>query len=101
LERKAGESTNFSPNERALAASELYASLKLIGFDLLSKQEPSIEIDLELIDNLINQRLEARRNKNFAESDRIRDELLAMGIQLKDGKDPVTGDPTTTWEVKR
>jgi cysteinyl-tRNA synthetase len=46
-------------------------------------------------------RLAARRAKNFAESDRIRDELLAMGIQLKDGKDPVTGEPTTTWEVKR
>jgi cysteinyl-tRNA synthetase len=24
-----------------------------------------------------------------------------MGIQLKDGKDPVTGEPVTTWEVKR
>jgi cysteinyl-tRNA synthetase len=49
----------------------------------------------------ITTRLAARRAKNFAESDRIRDELLAMGIQLKDGKDPVTGEPTTTWEVKR
>jgi len=25
----------------------------------------------------------------------------AMGIALKDGKDPVTGEPTTSWEVKR
>jgi hypothetical protein len=41
------------------------------------------------------------RAKNFAESDRIRDELAAMGIALKDGKDPITGEPTTTWEVKR
>jgi cysteinyl-tRNA synthetase len=49
----------------------------------------------------ITARLEARRAKNFAESDRIRDELAAMGIALKDGKDPVTGEPTTTWEVKR
>ena len=53
------------------------------------------------VDALITARLDARRNKNFAESDRIRDELLAMGIQLKDGKDPVTGEPTTAWEVKR
>ena len=37
----------------------------------------------------------------MAESDRIRDELAAMGIQLKDGKDPATGEPVTTWEVKR
>jgi len=49
---------------------------------------------------LIAARLEARRAKNFAESDRIRDELAAMGIALKDGKD-AAGEPTTTWEVKR
>ena len=52
-------------------------------------------------ERLIAARLEARRAKNFAESDRLRDELAAMGIQLKDGKDPATGEPTTTWEVKR
>jgi cysteinyl-tRNA synthetase len=57
--------------------------------------------ELTLINSLITARLEARRAKNFAESDRIRDELAAMGIALKDGKDPVTGEPTTTWEVKR
>ena len=39
--------------------------------------------------------------KNWAEADRIRDELLAQGIQLKDGKDPATGERVTTWEVKR
>jgi len=45
---------------------------------------------------LVAARLEARKAKNWAESDRIRDELLAMGIALKDNK-----DGTTTWEVKR
>jgi cysteinyl-tRNA synthetase len=44
----------------------------------------------------IADRLEARRNKNWAESDRIRDQLAAMGIQIKDNK-----DGTTSWEVKR
>ena len=53
------------------------------------------------VDALIAARLDARRAKNFAESDRIRDELAAMGIALKDGKDAATGEPTTTWEVKR
>lgn len=53
------------------------------------------------IETLITARLAARRAKNFAESDRIRDELAAMGIALKDGKDPATGEPVTTWEVKR
>jgi cysteinyl-tRNA synthetase len=39
--------------------------------------------------------------KNWPEADKIRDELLAKGIQLKDGKDPETGERVTTWEVKR
>ncbi len=28
-------------------------------------------------------------------------QLAEMGIALKDGKDPETGEPVTTWEVKR
>jgi cysteinyl-tRNA synthetase len=48
------------------------------------------------IDEMITARLEARKNKNWAESDRIRDELSTMGIQIKDNK-----DGTTSWEVKR
>lgn len=55
----------------------------------------------EEVERLIAARLAARRAKNFAESDRLRDELAALGIALKDGKDPATGEPTTTWEVKR
>jgi cysteinyl-tRNA synthetase len=53
------------------------------------------------VDELINARLAARKAKNWAESDRIRDELAAMGIQLKDVKDPTTGEIKTEWEVKR
>ena len=49
----------------------------------------------------IDRRLALIRDKNWAEADRIRDELLAQGIQLKDGKDPATGERMTTWEVKR
>jgi cysteinyl-tRNA synthetase len=61
--------------------------------------EPSVAP--AIIEQHIALRLAARRQKNFAESDRIRDELLTLGIQLKDGKDPATGEPTTTWEVRR
>jgi len=35
-------------------------------------------------------RKEARDNKNWALSDKIRDELAALGIQLKDGKEGTT-----------
>ena len=50
----------------------------------------------ERVDKLITVRNAARAAKNWAESDRIRDELAAMGVALKDNK-----DGTTTWEVKR
>jgi cysteinyl-tRNA synthetase len=39
---------------------------------------------------LIEMRNQARANKNFALSDEIRDKLLALGIQLKDGKEGTT-----------
>ncbi len=42
------------------------------------------------INLLIDMRNEARANKDFSTSDKIRDELLAAGIQLKDGKDGTT-----------
>ncbi len=39
------------------------------------------------VELLIKLRAEARANKDFATSDKIRDELLELGIQLKDGKE--------------
>jgi cysteinyl-tRNA synthetase len=48
------------------------------------------------IQRMITARLEARKAKNWAESDRLRDELAAMGVTIKDNK-----DGTTTWEIKR
>ncbi|WP_353181243.1 cysteine--tRNA ligase [Bosea sp. (in: a-proteobacteria)] len=76
----------------------------LAGLDLLGVELPQVAAPAAVdpaVERLIAARLDARRAKNFAESDRIRDELAAMGIALKDGKDPATGEPTTTWEVKR
>jgi cysteinyl-tRNA synthetase len=52
------------------------------------------------IEKLIADRKEARARKDFKESDRIRDELAAMGVVLKDGKD-ADGSPTTSWEIAR
>jgi len=53
------------------------------------------ELAKKRIEYLIEKRTAARLAKNFAESDRIRDELVAMGVVLKDSKDG------TTWEVAR
>ncbi|MEX0841234.1 MAG: cysteine--tRNA ligase, partial [Xanthobacteraceae bacterium] len=52
-------------------------------------------IDHNEINRLIQERTAARKAKNFAESDRIRDELAKMGVVLHDTKDG------TTWEIAR
>ena len=82
----------------------LKASAGLLGLLQMSKAERLAEasggVDVAMVEAAIIARLEARAAKNWAESDRIRDELAAMGIQLKDGKGP-DGQPVTTWEVKR
>ncbi|WP_454657571.1 cysteine--tRNA ligase [Bosea beijingensis] len=77
----------------------LLAGLDLLGIALPEVAAPAVVAPE--VERLIVARLDARRAKNFAESDRLRDELAAMGIALKDGKDPATGEPTTSWEVKR
>ena len=43
----------------------------------------------EEIEKLIEERQQARKNKNFARADEIRDELKARGIVLEDTKDGV------------
>ena len=43
-----------------------------------------------VVELLIEMRKQARVNRDFALSDQIRDQLLALGIQLKDGKDGTT-----------
>jgi cysteinyl-tRNA synthetase len=76
---------------------ELAGGLALLGFSpdpgKLATRPP---IPVEEIADAIAARLAARKAKNFKESDRIRDELLAQGIQLRDNP-----DGTASWEVKR
>ena len=84
------------------AHAELGANLRAIGFlsegaaAWEARKRTAIPLDPGQIEALIAARKEARAAKNFAESDRIRDELGRLGIVLKDNK-----DGTTTWEVAR
>jgi cysteinyl-tRNA synthetase len=96
------------------AAADLVGSLLLLGFERAVehvKEDSSLREDLvtafhhasareigldpKNIEARIEARAAARRAKDFAESDRIRDELAAMGVVLKDSKDG------TTWELAR
>lgn len=53
------------------------------------------------IEGKVTQRLECLANKDWAQADQIRDELKSMGVLLKDGKDPETGERVTNWEMER
>lgn len=54
---------------------------------LKEEEESSDELLDSVVNMLIDMRKSARENKDWATSDKIRDELQAAGIQLKDGKD--------------
>ncbi len=83
------------------ATEGLKASAQLIGLLQLPTDEwrafrpAHVSIDETKIVNLIEARAAARAARDFRESDRIRDELAAMGVVLKDSKDG------TTWEIAR
>ena len=82
--------------------AERKASANLVGLLTSTRTEweatrnREAAVDQGRLNILLAKRLAARAAKNWKESDRIRDELAAMGIALKDNK-----DGTTTWEVKR
>jgi cysteinyl-tRNA synthetase len=77
------------------------ASLRLLGFlsesaaEWKGRKQQASGVDAKQIDRLISDRTAARARKNFKESDRIRDELAAMGVVIKDSKEG------TTWEIAR
>ena len=82
------------------AAAQLKADAALIGLDLaaFAAQSKGPELDGALkrqIQALVDERLAARKAKNWAESDRLRDELTKLGVALKDSK------AGTTWELQR
>jgi cysteinyl-tRNA synthetase len=89
------------------AAACLKASAQLMGLlqrshtDWTAWRPASVKVDEKEVKLLIAARNAARKAKDFKEADRIRDKLAAMGLALKDGKDATTGEPVTTWEVKR
>ncbi|SHJ49487.1 cysteinyl-tRNA synthetase [Bradyrhizobium lablabi] len=81
--------------------SQFAASLRLFGFlsesvaEWKSRKQQASGVDAKQIDELISSRTAARARKDFKESDRIRDELAAMGVVIKDSKEG------TTWEIAR
>lgn len=81
---------------------ELGANLRALGFlkegaaAWKARRQASLSVEPEVVEQLISARKDARAAKNWAESDRIRDELARLNVVVKDNK-----DGTTTWEVAR
>ena len=78
-------------DEMALAGGLGFLGFSNVQLKLAAKQQ----VDTVAIAAAIEARKAAKAAKNFAESDRIRDELLAKGIVLKDGPQG------TVWEIKK
>jgi cysteinyl-tRNA synthetase len=88
---------------------QLANAFVLLGFDdiagfeerLALFEKAKLAVDEKLVWSMIEARRAARKTKDWKEADRIRDELAAMGIALKDAKNPATGEIETTWEIAR
>ena len=91
-----------------LAYAQLRNALGLLGLEvfrfnaneMFARMHGAPTIDRGKVEDLIEIRNAARKAKDFKKADEIRDELSAMGIQLKDAKDPATGEIVTTWDVR-
>jgi cysteinyl-tRNA synthetase len=85
----------IEPKRRFKASAELLGLLETTCGVYVSRHPRRKQVDTTTINALVEARTRARAAKNFAESDRIRNELAAMGVMLKDSKDG------TTWEIAR
>ncbi|MDF0706560.1 cysteine--tRNA ligase [Flagellimonas okinawensis] len=85
------DNETISAEDKDLLAS----SLKAFVYDVLGIENQSLTKDDSntlngVMELLIDIRNEARAKKDFATSDKIRDQLVELGIQIKDGKDGTT-----------
>jgi len=77
-----------SLNEKDLAELKQFFSYfiqEILG--LKTNKASSNDLTVELIESILEIRKDAKNNKDFQTSDKIRDKLISMGIEIKDGKD--------------
>ena len=73
--------------------AELESLFKLFLFDLLGMKDElkdgnaSYDAFAKAVDMLLEMRMQAKANKDWATSDKIRNELTALGFEIKDTKD--------------
>ncbi len=77
-----------------LFLQKLYNDLIFENLGLIKEEEQKDEILNNVVNLLLNTRLEAKKNKDYATSDKIRNQLSEIGIIIKDKKDGFD------WELK-
>jgi len=82
-------------DEAALSGSLSFLGFSLDGNALKDVFQKTVEIDETLIEGLIQKRLQARGAKNWEEADRLRDEIVGLGVVIKDSPQG------TSWELSR
>jgi cysteinyl-tRNA synthetase len=96
------DSDGSSELRRPQAAELLKMSANLLGLLRQTRSErqalafSDARIDAAAIEAIVTDRSAARAARNWAKSDRLRDELSDLGVAIKDNK-----DGTTSWELKR
>lgn len=61
---------------------------------LENRKKSADDLDVEKIEAMVKERSEAKKNKDYAKADQIRDELLQMGVTVKDTREG------SKWEIK-
>ena len=74
--------TNISPDEKVFLANEFDKVLGLSLWEEINKESDTTIADE--VSNLIKERENARKNKDFKQADVIRDKLKELGIEIKD-----------------
>ena len=72
----------------------LTSSLEKIRQEIFDVKQTELDLDVERIECLINDRNEARKNKDWSRADECRDELTQMGVVLEDTS------KGTEWKIK-
>ena len=89
--------TNITPSDRD-ALKLLFHTFVIDIFGLKAESQAEAgnsEVLSEVVDLLMKLRLEAKANKDWATSDKIRNELTAIGFDIKDTKDGAS------WDLKK
>jgi cysteinyl-tRNA synthetase len=83
--------TEFINSKDLLLLRKIYDNFacEILGLRDDSTQDETNDIMRNLVDMVLNLRTEAKANKDYQTSDKIRNELIKLGITIMDTKDGV------------